>query len=559
MGVAMDIFQPIVDLITEAIGTTMVELGTFWIGVDTEPVDDPSGPVKWLQGELDYLVFAVATVAVIIAGVKMAFGSRGEAARDVLRSLLTLVVVMFLGLSVIGLLVKAGDEMSKCLIASSITPGLGSQDPAQLDFSDLHPPSGWQCDVTSGTRKDFGANILAALGMTGPGGAALGIVGIMFIGIWAIMASVIQIAMMIVRNGMLVVLIGVLPLAAAATNTEAGRMWFKRCLSWLVAFLLYKPMAAFVYAAALKLMSESALATTSAENATQFAVALKNGITAAVMMTLAILALPALMKFLTPLVAAAAGGAGLMATMTSQGMAANQLVSAGNDDGSGDPGGPTGASNAGGSQRASSASGRRGQQGATGPHGAGGRRGRSGSQGTAGQGTAGQGQSRAGGGTATATAGGGSGGGGDPGDGGSGGSGSSGGSGGSGGAGGGGGGGALGGVGPGGSTGTTSGTTSTTSGTTSGSTGGSTGSGHSTGSGGSGGTGPGGPGPDGVPTSDGPGGAGDLVPGQDGKGPGGAMHAADAVQRISRSVENMGRTSTDAVNDPANEGPSGSN
>ena len=35
---------------------------------------------------------------------------------------------------------------------------------------------------------------------------------------------------MVVRYGMLVLLVGVLPLTAAATNTEMGMMWFKRAL-----------------------------------------------------------------------------------------------------------------------------------------------------------------------------------------------------------------------------------------------------------------------------------------------------------------------------------------
>jgi hypothetical protein len=533
--IAMDIFQPIVDLINEAIGATLIDLGTFWVGTPTEAVDDPNGPIAWLHGELSYLVFAIATVSVIIAGAKMALTRRGEAARDIVRSLLTLIVVMLLGLSIIGLLVKAGDEMSKCMIASSVTPGLGSKDPTQLSFADLHPP-GWSCTVTDETRKDFGANILAALGMTGPGGSALGIVGIMFIGIWAIMASVIQIAMMIVRNGMLVVLIAVLPLAAAATNTETGRTWFKRCVSWLVAFLLYKPIAAVVYAAALRLMSESALAATSAENTGQFATALKNGITAAVMMTLAILALPALMKFLTPLVAATAGGAGLMA-MTAQGAAGHQLVSAAHDDGSGDTAGPTGAATTGGSETANGRRGATGSRGTTGKHG---RRGSEGSRGGRGgaqsQGSAGQpaqGGSHGGQGQSPGQTGGGGGG-----------------------SGGGGGGGVV----------TVAVAAGSGGGSSSAPRGGHPFANNSNGSGRSGQEGDPndsndpaeGPRREGGTRHGGPAGAGDLQPGQTGQGPAGAMEAADAVSRISKSVENMGRTTNNVVDDAADEGPSGS-
>jgi hypothetical protein len=59
-------------------------------------------------------------------------------------------------------------------------------------------------------------------------------------------------------------------------------------------------------------------------------------------------------------------------------------------------------------------------------------------------------------------------------------------------------------------------------------------------------------------TYGGPGGAGDLQPGQTGQGPGGAMEGSDAVRRIGKSVENMGRTTNNVVDDAANEGPSGS-
>ena len=309
-------------------------------------------------------------MSVIIAGAKMALTAKGEAAKDVLRSLLTLMVVMFLGLTVIGLLVKAGDAFSECMIASSVTDGIGQKSPEDVNISDLSEPEldGWKCDVDEETRKDFGMSMLAALGMTGPG-AALAPLMLIVVGGWAIVASVFQLILMIVRNGMLVVLVGVLPLAAAATNTETGRAWFKRCVGWLVAFLLYKPVAALIYAAALKLLLSSALAITSAENTGQAATAMKNAIIAAVMMTLAILALPALMKFMTPLVAAAAGGAGMMATMTTPGQVGHELVASSHDEAAGDSTGPLGATNTGGSPKASSMSGREGASGARGPSG----------------------------------------------------------------------------------------------------------------------------------------------------------------------------------------------
>ena len=54
-----------------------------------------------------------------------------------------------------------------------------------------------------------------------------------FVGILMVITAIIQLALMIVRYGMLVLLVGVLPLTAAATNTEMGMTWFKRAVAWL--------------------------------------------------------------------------------------------------------------------------------------------------------------------------------------------------------------------------------------------------------------------------------------------------------------------------------------
>ena len=70
------------------------------------------------------------------------------------------------------------------------------------------------------------------------------------LGIVAFLATVIQIMLMLVRGGMLVLLVGTLPLVAAFSNTEMGMQWFRKASAWLMAFALYKPAAAVVYAVA---------------------------------------------------------------------------------------------------------------------------------------------------------------------------------------------------------------------------------------------------------------------------------------------------------------------
>lgn len=114
-------------------------------------------------------------------------------------------------------------------------------------------------------------------------------------GIIAFLATLVQILLMFVRNGMVVLLIGILPLAAAMSNTEMGMHWFKKASAWLIAFALYKPAAAIVYAVAFVLPGQQGIN------------ALMSGM---MMLILAVLALPALLRFVVPAVGAVAGGGG---------------------------------------------------------------------------------------------------------------------------------------------------------------------------------------------------------------------------------------------------------
>jgi type IV secretion system protein TrbL len=106
----------------------------------------------------------------------------------------------------------------------------------------------------------------------------------------------------VVRSGMLVILAGILPTTAAFTNTEMGRQWFQKAVGWTIAFILYKPAAAIVYSVAFLLMGN---------NSGQSA--LIGSITGFTLMIVALFALPALMRFVTPMVSAVASGSGAAA------------------------------------------------------------------------------------------------------------------------------------------------------------------------------------------------------------------------------------------------------
>ena len=151
--------------------------------------------------------------------------------------------------------------------------------------------------------SSFSTHLAQLLGITGQAGgfttglaatATTAVIAIV-LGLLAFLGSVIQIMLMLVRGGMLVLLVGTLPLIAAFSNTEMGHQWFRKATAWLLAFALYKPAAAIIYAVAFKLGGQ------------QGALALLDGV---MMLILAILALPALLRFLVPATSALAAGGG---------------------------------------------------------------------------------------------------------------------------------------------------------------------------------------------------------------------------------------------------------
>jgi hypothetical protein len=67
-------------------------------------------------------------------------------------------------------------------------------------------------------------------------------------------------------------------------------MWFKRAVAWLAGFILYKPIAAIIYAAAIRQIATPS----GAPDATLKVIM---GVT---MMALAVVALPAILRFVSP-------------------------------------------------------------------------------------------------------------------------------------------------------------------------------------------------------------------------------------------------------------------
>lgn len=238
------------------------------------------GAVHFLQASTWWYTLTGALLGVLIGGTRMIIEQRARAGRDVVQSLVTLIVVAAAGVTVVNLLITAADGFSTWILSRSLD--------CELD--------------SSGTC--FGATISKLIVVAGVGsivGGSFGPLLVILLALFALVVVLIQILVMIMRGALLVALCGVLPLSASATNTQRGKAWFEKVVSWILAFILYKPAAAIVYATAFR------LAGTDPSDSANAVVTALSGIT---LLVLALLALPALIRTVVPAVSAVAGAAG---------------------------------------------------------------------------------------------------------------------------------------------------------------------------------------------------------------------------------------------------------
>jgi len=232
-SVFSDIAESVVTTVANAAATgsefALVQLTEFWASNPTTNLAQDEN-VGWLQDVLASPLVLVAIIGVLMAAGQMVWTQKGQPLQDVLKSLLTLVIISGAGVTGVGLLTEAADEFSLWL----------------MDSTDL--------TRFSETLRTFLATASITTGLV-----------VILAGICVILGALVQVMLLLVRGVMIILLTGVLPLSAAATNTEWGKNWFQKTLSWLGAFLLFKPTAAIVMSLGLKMMGVSASVVTQEE------------------------------------------------------------------------------------------------------------------------------------------------------------------------------------------------------------------------------------------------------------------------------------------------------
>ncbi|NJP75159.1 hypothetical protein, partial [Streptomyces sp. C1-2] len=316
----------IVELIAKAILAGAIAV----FGALTTAVPTLSGTdtAKDVNGQTQWLVVYLAVGSLLFASARMAVERRATAGTTALKGILRVIVV-------------SGGATTIVLAAASIAD----------DFSSHLFSAGAQ-------------NVLNNVGACSDGSGIESFL-LLVLAFLLLIAGIIQTILMYIRLGVMVLLLGTLPLAAAASMTDWGSGWWRKHIGWMIAWLLYKP------AAGLVLYAGSAMITSS-QDAGQGGNSINERIAGIGVMLVSAVALPALLKLVVPATAALGGSSAYSGAMQSVGGGlASGARSLGGTGGTGSQGrtDPSGASGSSGSPGTGVGSGPDGRPGGTGKSG----------------------------------------------------------------------------------------------------------------------------------------------------------------------------------------------
>ncbi|GLZ15632.1 hypothetical protein Acsp04_58670 [Actinomadura sp. NBRC 104425] len=232
-----------------AVGWLISNTASWWVktpspDLETEPA------IGFLQALVQPLTVAVAMVSLLTVAAKMALTRKAIPLIDAGRGLVVLAAVTVIGTVVPNLLLRWGDEWC-----------------------------GWVLRASS--QGDFAKRMTAIV--TFPSGAPAALVVVLCM--IALLIGIVQALLLLFRGAALVILAGLLPLAAAGSISTATRSWFGRVAGWMLALIFYKPAAAAVYATAFTLVGTGK--------------DLRAVLMGFAMMVISLVAFPVLLKFFT--------------------------------------------------------------------------------------------------------------------------------------------------------------------------------------------------------------------------------------------------------------------
>jgi hypothetical protein len=210
-------FADLTKTIAEGSAKLMAEAMSFWTRTDrTTMLQSPA--ITEIQGLLRYVGIALLAGSVIWQGIVMIYKRKLDPLVSTGMGLLSFVGWSTLGGTVAVLLNEAGIALANDVLDQSINT-----------FS-----------------KTVGDSLIGQVG------AATG--AIFFLSIILFFLACIQWVLGFFRMGALVILLALLPTAAAGQANESTKPWLKKVLSWCLSLILYQPIAAIIFAIGLQLI-----------------------------------------------------------------------------------------------------------------------------------------------------------------------------------------------------------------------------------------------------------------------------------------------------------------
>ncbi|WAZ25694.1 hypothetical protein STRCI_007205 [Streptomyces cinnabarinus] len=285
---------------------------------------------KDVGSQTQWLVVYLAVGSLIFASVRMALERRGTAGVTALKGILRVILVSGAATTVVTAAAAVADDYATFLFNAG----------AKAQLSNV------------GACKS-GENVESFL--------------LLILAFLLLISGIIHTILMYIRLGVMILLLGTLPVAAAASMTDWGAGWWRKHIGWMIAWLLYKP------AAGLVLYSGSAMISQGGQGGD-----INERIAGIGLMLLSAVSLPALLKLVVPATAALGGGNPVSGALSAAGGAlatgARSLGGAaggtGGQAGGAGPKGPSGAGSSGGGSQGG-APGPGGPAGGNGSNGAG--------------------------------------------------------------------------------------------------------------------------------------------------------------------------------------------
>ncbi|APE37192.1 hypothetical protein BOX37_28325 [Nocardia mangyaensis] len=271
------IVADLVESLVSALRMVMAWWTTFPSPELTTSQGQPAPVLAQIREYTSGLQVVLLTAGIIFAAARLALAKRGAAAGEAQESFLMLARATF-GAMTFGVLITvattAGDEFADWVVFDAAR---GDLDTAVGRIADQR------------ITVNLGPGILLVLTVLG------------------LISMLVQLVMLVVRQALLVVVVAVIPMAAAASGTGPGSQAYKRLVAWSLAFVLWKPVGALVYAIAFTV-------TGSGDEPDPQMILL-----GVILMVMSVIVLPALIRLIAPAVATLGGGGGAASALAGAG------------------------------------------------------------------------------------------------------------------------------------------------------------------------------------------------------------------------------------------------